>query len=249
MVAKLEAKLDSMANINDEDLFLKDQMIAGHEALSAMSVTQLCTDHESLNIKREEALYLFYTRCVMSKMKDVYLGVKSPVHEAMLYIPGDGRQHVKPGVMVEKSILELTANYVMGLGITEHIFQENARIRLQIQLSQIYQDGHETLKAVGWRYAKLLDKQKLGEAENVPSFNSQSGTSSIKPGTPEYDKYIDQSKVAGLKQTPLDRDEALELSRDKKIGDVNKADKHEIRRVGGDRPKDELFLNTFRQKP
>lgn len=178
-------------------------------------------------------------------MKEVYVGVKSPVHEAMLYIPGDGRQHVKAGVMVEECCNEINHIYLIGMAVVENISQGNAKIRLQTELAQMHHNGYAALYDVGSRHGRLQDQEKLGKATNVPSFNSQSGIS-VKPGTPEYEKYIEQKRVAGLKQTPLDKDEGLQLSRYKKIGDFNKSEKHDIRSVD-DRPADQLFKNNFRE--
>jgi hypothetical protein len=80
----------------------------------------------------------------------------------------------------------------------------------------------------------------------LPSYNSPSGALSVKPGTPEYAKYLEQKRLAGLNQIRLDKTEALEKSRESKIGDCNTSDKHPIRCVVGP-PPDDVFKNSFRE--
>lgn len=215
-----------------------------------MSVRQLCRDSGSLRVKPEEGIHVLYARATISQMQDLYTSSKSPVQKAMFHNRGffsgkNPRKQVKPGVALDESRAALDRKYRIGMGIYENIFSPEAKKMLQDQLGQTYYDGYAYVQQASQRYGYLKEKQNQGQVTDLPSFNSQQGnTLSLKPA--EYWNYIEQSRVAGLNQSFLDPEKALEMTRDKKISDFNKSDKHSIRSVTG-RPNDELFENKFKE--
>jgi hypothetical protein len=243
-------KLDEQANLSGEKLVIFEQNIAGHDALSLLSVRQLCRDHESLGVKSAEGIYMYYGRGVVSKMTALYDGSSSPVQEAWLHTGGNGKQQVKPGVILEDCREQLDEHFAMGLAICESIPSSPlAQAMLQLDLGHAHKKGYDAIQHASERYAYLEDKQKQGGITNLPSFNSQPPTSNFeKPGTPQYRDNLEQKRLAGLKQTRLDTDEALEKSVAQKIGDYNTPTKDEILKVGG-RPEAEKFINNFKESP
>lgn len=61
-------KLDEQASLSGDELLIREQNVAGHKALSRLSVRQLCRDHESLGVKPTESIYMFYGRAIVSDM-------------------------------------------------------------------------------------------------------------------------------------------------------------------------------------
>lgn len=103
---------------------------------------------------------------------------------------------------------------------------------LQLELGQAYNKGYSVILQASERYAYLEEKEKQGGVTNLPSFTSQPPKTDFeKPGTKQYRDDLDQKRLVGLKQIPLDKDEALQRSIDQKIGDYNTRDKHEILQV------------------
>jgi len=227
-------------------LLLHEQTIIGHEKNSYVSVRQLCRDSESLRVKREEGIYVLYARATILKMQDLYTSPTSPVQEAMFHNRGffsgqNPRKQVKPGVALDESRVALDRKYMIGMAICENISFPEAKKMLQDQLGHTHYNGYAHVQQASQRYGYLEEKQNQGQVTDLPSFNSQQGTTlSPKPGTTEYWKYIKQIRVAGLNQSLLDPEETLEMSRIEGIDNFNKLDKHPIRSVTG-RPNDELF--------
>jgi hypothetical protein len=145
---------------------------------------------------------------------------------------------------------QLDEHFAMGLAICESIFYSPlAQAMLQLDLGHAHKKGYDAIQHASERYAYLEDKQKQGGVTNLPNFNSQPPTSNFdKPGTPQYRDNLEQKRLAGLKQTRLDTDEALEKSVAQKIGDYNTPTKDEILKVGG-RPEAEKFINNFKESP
>jgi hypothetical protein len=238
------AKLDRLSNLSSDELFLNEMSIEGHKEMSYVSTKQLSLYYKSLNVKSEEGIFVFLTRDTMSKMKELYVDLSSPVQAAMFHIPGDGKQHVKPGVLLDKSMQKLDTYYLIGMGVCENISTPLAKTMLQKELAALHYQGYATVTQASQRFANLEEQQKRGEVAGLPSFQSLSATGSLKPGTPEFEKYLKQKELKGLNQTPLAKDAALEMSQVNKIGDCNKSFKHKLRCVG-DRSQDELFQNNF----
>ena len=155
-------KLNTLSNLSSEQLFLNDLTSAGHEEMSYVSAKQLCCYHECLNVTPKEGIFVLYVRDCIAKMQELYVTSSSPVQEAMFYTSGDGRRHVKPGVVLDESGKELDKNYIIGMGICENISSLLAKTTLQTELASIHASQpkicnfrRKTKMRPGYQFAKL----------------------------------------------------------------------------------------------
>lgn len=144
---------------------------------------------------------MFLARDTMSKMEELFIASKSPVQAAMFHTPGDGRKHVKPGVLIDDSLKQLNQYYIIGIGICENISEPLAKELLQKELAAVHYNGYATAMQAGQRFADLEEKQKQGgEVTGLPSFQSSSATGSPEPGTPQFVKDLQQKRKMVLKK-------------------------------------------------
>ena len=141
---------------------------------------------------------------------------------------------------------ELNKLLVIGLGISENILNYTAKTKLQTELGALHYQGYITSTLANQNFVNLEAQQKRGEVMGLPSFQSATASFSLKFGTAQFDKHLEQKFKNGLNQKPLAPGQALRMSVDEGIGNCNKSPKYKLRQVTNRAP-DELFKNNFRQ--
>jgi hypothetical protein len=244
--AEIIMKVNGLSDLSCDELSLIDITAEGHKKMSPVSVKQLISYHLSLNIIPEEGYFAFLIRDTVTKMEELYLPAKSPIQIAMFNTPETGSKEPLPGVLIENSLKQLDASYIIGMGICENISEPLAKQMLQNELASVHYQGYATATQAGQNFANLEKEQARGEVTGLPSFQPSNSTISPEPSTPQFASHLEQNRQMVLKQTSLAKEEALTVSAKVKIGDCTKSSKHQLRQVS-DRPDHEIFKNKFRR--